>query len=340
MDIIYTSNIDNFRRTDEEKPTHGYYPQGIYTFNHYRYLLKETNFHCFYNNEVYALSLARVILGDDNSTECILVLDNNKWKIASKLIHNTENIYQFLENNKKCYKPSENFISIILTSIILNNIDPNSTNILIHDNGQKNKFYLIDPLIISQNNKFGIDANKLENNINILYRNFTTTTNKSNIKQNILILFKGYFQICNDQFLKKVISWIKNYMDDCENKISNEIRIKNEKTIGYLEKVSNKNDEMISEILENLINSMDDQSIIKEISTIKGIDDQQKQKIEKIGNYFESDDVFPDFGSLGIKKGYYNEVFEKIKQLKNIELSSIQHSSSKYSDINLVISSA
>ena len=59
----YIKNIDNFTKTNELKPEHGYYPEGNYTFNHNNYLIKGTNYHCFYNNEVYLLTLMREILG-------------------------------------------------------------------------------------------------------------------------------------------------------------------------------------------------------------------------------------------------------------------------------------
>jgi hypothetical protein len=320
----YIKNIDNFTKTNEPKPEHGYYPEGNYTFNHNKYLIKGTNYHCFYNNEVYLLTLMREILGEKNSSECILIKNNDDWKIGSRLIENTENIYQFLELNKKCDKPAENFVSSMLLSVILGNIDPNSTNILIQCCEEKNKFYLIDPLIISQNNKFGIDANKLQTDILNLYSNFIKTTNRSNLRENLTKLFVEYFTICNDDFLKKVIIWIEDYIKNPENEISDELKDKNIKTIGNLKKISNKNDEMINNLLGNLINSMSENDIIQEISLIKGITNKQKENIGKLSDYFESEKNFPGFGQSGIKKGYANEVIERIEKLKEFRLSELE----------------
>ena len=233
-----------------------------------------------------------------------------------------------MELNKECDKPSENFVSSMLLSVIIGNIDPNSTNILIQCCEEKNKFYLIDPLIISQNNKFGIDANKLQTDILTLYCDFINTTNRSNLrddlKDNLKKLFAKYFAICNDNFLKKVIIWIEDYIKNPESKIPYELKDKNIKTIGNLKKISNKNDEMINNLLGNLINSMSENDIIQEISLIKGITNKQKENIGKLSDYFESEKNFPGFGQSGIKKGYANEMIERIEKLKELRLSELE----------------
>ena len=69
---------------------------------------------------------------------------------------------------------------------------------------------------------------------------------------------------------------------------------------------------MIQNLIENLINSMSENNIIKEISIIKGVTEKQKENIKKLSNYFESEENFPGFGISRILKDYVTEFIQRI----------------------------
>lgn len=300
----------DFKKTNINKPVSGYYTEKMVLLNEELYLLKGANYHCYYNNEAYLINLIQAIIGKENSSICYLTIgDDNKYKIISKIIPNTKNILELYKINNNfdfLNIKTENFISSIIISIILNNIDPNCTNILFSTN---NKFYLIDPLLISNNNQFSIDADKIYKKIELSYNNFLNNLDKENLKAELTELFINYFTVCNGEFLHKVIEYlIKRNENKSDTKLQN--------TITNLSAVYECNKEFIkNNTISLIINNLTTEKILNEMDKIRKFDENI---IKEIGNYFEA--KFEDFGEQGIKKNYYVEVIFKLNKLKKLKI--------------------
>ena len=327
----YIKNIKNFTKTNEPKPENGSHIIGIYIHDDEKYLLKNPSSHIHYANEFYILKLIEEILRKENSTQSVLVEDKNNWKIASKFIKNTQNLYQFLEENEykttkqQISRSPKNLISIMIMNIILNNINGHPANIIID---QDNKFYLIDPMVLSQNNVFGINVNIIKTKINNLYDEFIKSKNKQNLKKNLIKLFIFCYETYNNLYYRPLLKWMEsnfsNEITDKNNIASDYVKKNNSKNkIPELKGIIKKNQLMIDKYLNFFINSISDKDILAEISIIKGVDDKQKENIRKLSDYFESEENFPGFGQSGIETGYANEMIKRIEQLESLKLSDL-----------------
>jgi hypothetical protein len=159
--LVLNINQNNIQK---EKQKYGYYSEGFFNQDDKKYLIKKPNLNGHVNNEVYLISIIREILGNEDSISVKFahLTDNQKERslkeifkanqeelkkkirIASLWAEGTKNL---MEAQLDFQKKPKNLIKVFFTSLLINNIDPNPGNILID---KENKFYLIDPLVISE----------------------------------------------------------------------------------------------------------------------------------------------------------------------------------------------
>lgn len=300
-------NSEDLTITDM-KPDHGLYTIGIYEDrDKKKFLLKKPSIVTFENNEVYQLAIVSEILGKENSVQYYLSEKNNQIIIISRWIENTKDFLKFCEENNESIEkiethfkknPPKNFISSILMSIILENLDPSFTNLLIDNN---NKFYLIDTLTPSEKNPLGLTLDAYREKIKKLFYDFCESVNNSNLKEKITNLFIEYFKIHNDGFLTQAKQIVKN------GNIGGDA----EKIFSMHEKALN------NKWIEKIIDKIDEKTIIQELSIIQNT---KTESLKPIIQHFESKKNFPEYESLGLEVGYGDMIIKKLEKFKTVNL--------------------
>jgi hypothetical protein len=304
-----------------EKPMHGLHVDRIESINDKKYLIKKTNSTSYPNNEIYITSILEILLGKENSVQSFFTYDNNinfnqvtseiekKLKIASIWIEDTQNLIQTRINSSK--KP-KNLVASLFASLLSGNMDLHPGNILVDKN---NKFYVIDPMVRSSENKYGLDTEALLTRISNSYEEFLKNLTKDNIKQKISLLLNEYFKVQSDSFYP-----ILKHYEDNRSELETEGR-NVEKYIKAIDEIIQTNEEIIKDnSISNSINLMDAKEIIAEIKIIIDCD---KKELEKIGEYFEDKKIFENFGKKGIKPGHMKIVLELLERLSKVDFLSI-----------------
>ena len=313
----YIRKITKLENTDDILPNNGFYATSISKIGGKKFLIKTTNSTGYHNNEVYLTSIMELLLWPNNSVHDIMIYesankldkitqqDEAKIQIASQVIEDTEDLMNKIRNNQlNLEKKPQNLVSSLLVSIITGNMDTHGGNILVDNN---NKFYIIDPLIRSKNNKFN-NSSTFSDDLEEKYTEFIGSLNLNNVKKQTIELFEWYLERQSES-----METISNYF--LQNNDGNEKFISEVTSISQItQKIQDE------KIIRKLISLMTDDEILEEIKAVKDNFIKNKNEIMKLGEFFESTETFENFGKKGIPEGHINVVLDRLESLNNSAL--------------------
>lgn len=310
----YFLKITENKNSASEKPKHGLHVLNIEVIDGKKYLIKKTNSTSYPNNEVYLTSIVEILAGKEDSVHSLMGYEDDNFdlknittesekslKVASLWIENTKNLME--AEIDFSIKP-KNLVKSMLANLLAGHIEPHAGNIIVDEN---NKFYAMDPMIRGKNNKYGIDPEDFLTPINNAYKEFLRDLTKNNIKEKTSQLLKKYFELQHEVFLAPILEYcIKN---------------ENTKYTNQVQEIVDANKKIIeNNSIEKLIDLMSQEDAISEIDQIKQNYEKNKEELKKIGQYFESKEIFKNFGDRGIQPGHMNIVLERLEELsKNYE---------------------
>ncbi len=320
-------NLNNNQHTqiqqENQAPSNNLHGISIYEINKIKHLIKNPNHGWYVNNEVYLTSVIGLLLGPKNSVHNTMTycsseeikykLDKRREseiKIASQWIDGTSNLADVMKNHDIDFtKTPKNLISSILASMISGNMDSHGGNIMLD---RSNKFYIIDPLIRNAVNDFGVSTELFSNQINEKFSDFFQ--NQDNIKARIIDLIEWYFATHNETICK-----IYKYLLEQQSKGLNLDQVT--KWISLTKEVMDSNELIIDKnIFRKLIDLMTEEEILSELSMIRDNFITNKDKIKKLGEFFESKEIFPGFGDIGVPTGHINVMMDRLEMLASSKM--------------------
>ncbi len=169
------------------------------------FLFKRGNLSHKMEQEVYLVKIHQSLIEFENSYEIFFAIEDNCNQInhhnsfiVVSLIDNVRRFYDLLcDENINCRKPM-NLVKNFFAYGMVGNMDLNSTNILIKDSNDCEKFYIVDPTLFFAYKNVELIEVDLSLKAVSLFSNFIqnfTFNDKKNIREKIIDLFVKYFLI-------------------------------------------------------------------------------------------------------------------------------------------------